>query len=116
MGTFLRPEFLNRIDDIVVFNPINEVMLLSIVSVQLEQLTKLIAKEKDIHLHYSDQLKQYLAQLGYDPAFGVRPLKRAIQKHLLDRLAHAIINGTIKEGDTIIADVKEEQIIFKPQK
>lgn len=94
---FFRPEFLNRIDDIVIFNPISEEVLRSIVDVQLIQYIRLLKSEKDITLHITDKAKDHLGKLGYDPLYGARPLKRAIQKYLLDMFSLEIIEGKIKE-------------------
>lgn len=102
-----RPEFLNRLDDIILFNPVNKEMLTSIVDIQLSQFTKLISEEKDIKLKINNKAKKFLADKGRDPQFWARPLKRAIQRYLLDELALKIIEGKIKNWDNI--EVKEEK-------
>jgi len=111
-----RPEFLNRIDDIIIFNPISTQMLRSIVDMQLTQFGKLLSKEKNITLHYGDDVKDFLAEKWRDPVFGARPLKRAIQRYLVDEIALAIIDGTIHEGDTIMIAIKQEKIEIKKKK
>lgn len=108
-----RPELLNRIDDIIIFNPISTQMLISIVDMQLEQFKNLIKKEKNITLTIDDSVKKFLAEKGRDPVFGARPLKRAIQKYVVDELALAIIDGTIQEGDTISLQEKQGKMEIK---
>ena len=98
---FFRPEFLNRLDEVVVFNPVNHDILTGIISIQLEKFAKHIKQEKDIILRYDHSMIDLLSVKGRDPQFGARPLKRAIQRYIIDHLAMAIIQGTIKEGDTI---------------
>lgn len=105
-----RPELLNRIDDIIIFNPISTQMLISIVDIQLEQFQKLLKKEKNITLTIDNSVKQFLAKKWRDPVFGARPLKRAIQKYLIDELALAIIDGSIQEGDAISLKEKKAKI------
>lgn len=107
-----RPEFLNRLDDIIVFNPVNEAMLTRIVDIQLAQFTQMILKEKNITLQVSDAAKIFLGKRGRDPVFGARPLKRAMQKYLLDALALEIIEGKVKEGDVVKVDVRGEGLVF----
>jgi ATP-dependent Clp protease ATP-binding subunit ClpB len=95
-----RPEFLNRIDEIVVFLPLDKKQLSSIVDIQLRRVSKLLA-EKGYRLEVTESAREYLADVGYDPAFGARPLKRAIQRELQDPLALKILAGEFHEGDTI---------------
>lgn len=90
---FFRPEFLNRLDDIIIFNPISREMLDQIIDIQLSQFKKLLQDEKQIIIEFDPTVKQYLSAVGYDPAFGARPLKRAIQRHLLDEVANALLSG-----------------------
>jgi ATP-dependent Clp protease ATP-binding subunit ClpB len=92
---FFRPEFLNRLDDTIIFNPISSIMLRAIVEIQLANFIKLIKEEKNIKLSLSDKTKDFLAQQGWDPLFGARPLKRTIQRYILDELAMQIIEGKI---------------------
>lgn len=106
-----RPEFLNRIDDIVLFHRIDEKQLRKIVDIQLEQV-KLQLQEKHISLDVSDEVKDFLAREGYNPAFGARPLKRAIQTHLLDPLALDIIDGKVKDGDQLKTTLKKDKVLF----
>ena len=105
----LRPEFVNRIDDIVRFNELTETDLAPIVDIQLEHLRRRL-DEKRIVLEVTDGAKQRLAALGYDPAFGARPLKRVIQKEVADRIAGAILEGHLTDGDTATLDVSGDQL------
>jgi ATP-dependent Clp protease ATP-binding subunit ClpB len=95
-----RPEFLNRIDEIVVFHPLERQHLTEIVGIQLRRLTQLLA-ERGFTLEVSEAAREYLAEVGYDPDYGARPLKRAIQRELQDPLALDILKGKFQEGDVI---------------
>ncbi len=107
-----RPEFINRVDEIVVFKPLSEADITHIVGLQLQGLIHRL-KERDITLKIDDAVKQHLAKEGYDPVYGARPLKRAIQDLLVDELALMIIEGKIKDGDTIEVTIDKNKIIFK---
>ena len=109
---FFRPEFLNRIDEIVVFERLTERHILQIVDVQLKKLRKLLADRK-IGFVITDAAKAYLAQVGYDPAFGARPLKRAIQSELQNPLSLAILEGRYRDGSTITVDVEDDSLVLK---
>ncbi len=104
---FFRPEFLNRIDEIVVFRPLTKEDMRKIVDIQIERVNERLA-EKRIRLEVTDRAKDYLAEVGYDPDFGARPLKRAIQRELLDPLSLKVLAGEIKEGDTVQVDLAED--------
>ncbi len=106
-----RPEFLNRIDEIVVFHPLGKEHLAGIVDIQLRRVSKLLA-EKGYRLEVSEAAREYLAEVGYDPQFGARPLKRAIQRELQDPLALKILAGEFKEGDTIRVERGESGLTF----
>jgi len=108
-----RPEFLNRLDDIIVFNPISEEMLQRIVDIQVEKIQGMLIHEKHIKLSLDDASKAFLAKKGRDPLFGARPLKRAIQRYLLDELAFDIIEGKFKEGAHIQVSVKWDKLQFQ---
>ncbi|HEX6059546.1 MAG TPA: ATP-dependent chaperone ClpB [Gemmatimonadaceae bacterium] len=99
-----RPEFLNRVDDIVVFRPLGQAQLDRIIDLQLERLRKLLAERK-IELEITPEAKRKVAEEGYDPAFGARPLKRAIQRTLQNPLAVGLLEGKFKDGDRIVADI-----------
>jgi len=108
---FFRPEFLNRIDDIVIFHRLGEDQLESIVNIQLEGLKARLA-DKKIKLEMSKGALTYLAERGYDPVYGARPLKRLIQHDLVDRMALMLLDGHIKEGQTVHVDVKNGELII----
>ena len=108
-----RPEFLNRIDEIVVFKPLTRAQLAEIVQIQLDAVAKRLA-ERQITLEATPAAKEWLGNRGYDPAFGARPLKRLIQKEVLDSLARKVIAGEIKEGETVVIDTKDGALVFKP--
>jgi len=114
LGTRFRPEFLNRIDDIIVFRPLGKEELRKIVKIQLERLNRIL-KEQNITLVPSESAMDLLAKTGYDPAFGARPLKRVIQKHVQNELANAIINGRIHQGQTVLLDTDGKNFVMKPE-
>ncbi|MCZ7609532.1 MAG: ATP-dependent chaperone ClpB [Ignavibacterium sp.] len=102
----IRPEFLNRIDEIVLFKPLLKSEIRKIVDIQLERVQKML-KEKEMILKVSDDAKDWLAQLGYDVTYGARPLKRVIQKYLINPLSQELLAGNFVNGDTIKVDVAE---------
>ncbi len=106
-----RPEFLNRIDEIIVFHSLSRQDLVKIVDIQLEYLRKLLAQRK-IDLQLTPAAANFLAEVGFDPAYGARPLKRAIQRYLQDPLAMAILKGEFVDGDTILADANNGELTF----
>ena len=105
LDRFFKPEFLNRLDEIIVFHALSREHIISIVDLQLANLRRLLA-ERDITLELSLAAKTLLADLGWDPVYGARPLKRAMQKHLADQLAQALLEGRVNDGDSISADVE----------
>jgi ATP-dependent Clp protease ATP-binding subunit ClpB len=107
-----RPEFLNRVDEIIIFDRLTDEDLKKIVDIQLARLTKRLAQQ-NITLKLTDSAKTVIAREGYDPVYGARPLKRAIQRYLLDPLSINILEGKFGEGQTIIADAKDGRIEFK---
>jgi len=109
-----RPEFLNRVDDIIVFNPLDVQHIKEIVDVQMRLVDVRLA-ERNVTLELSDAAKEMIAEQGFDPAFGARPLKRAIQTEILDPLAMKLLDGSVKEGDHILADVSGGEIVFEAQ-
>ncbi len=106
-----RPEFLNRIDEIVIFHPLTRQHLAEIVAIQLRLVTARLA-ERGFTLEVSEAAREYLAEVGYDPDFGARPLKRAIQRELQDPLALAILSGEFREGDIVQVDRGPEGLTF----
>ncbi|QQO09275.1 ATP-dependent chaperone ClpB [Breznakiella homolactica] len=107
-----RPEFLNRIDETVIFNRLGKNEIGKIVDIQLKHLAERLADRK-IKLKVTDEAKKFLAERGYDPLFGARPLKRTIQSELENPLAKMIISGKIKDGDSVVADKGDDAISFK---
>jgi ATP-dependent Clp protease ATP-binding subunit ClpB len=107
LHSHFRPEFLNRIDDVVIFDPLSKPDLRGIVDIQLKGLGKLLA-DKRVTIDVTDRAKDHLVELGYEPAFGARPLKRVILKNLQDPLAEAILRGGYGAGDTVVVDVTPE--------
>ncbi|QPK83066.1 ATP-dependent chaperone ClpB [Corynebacterium qintianiae] len=101
-----KPEFINRLDDVVVFEPLSSEQLVGIVDIQLEQLAERLASRR-LTLTVSDAAKAWLAERGYDPAYGARPLRRLIQQAIGDRLAKELLAGYIRDGDTVAVDVAE---------
>ena len=110
-----RPEFLNRIDDIVIFDRIHKETLHTIVDVQLSRVARQIKDSRDITLRFGKSTRDMLAEDGYDPAFGARPLKRLIQKRILDPLALELIDGRVHDGDTIDVAAKDGTAVFTKQ-
>jgi ATP-dependent Clp protease ATP-binding subunit ClpB len=106
-----RPEFLNRVDEIIIFDRLSDQDLKKIVEIQLRRLTKRLEAQK-IRLELSDTARELIAKEGYDPVYGARPLKRAIQKEILDPLSLQILEGKFHEGQTIQADVRDGKLIF----
>jgi ATP-dependent Clp protease ATP-binding subunit ClpB len=111
-----RPEFLNRIDDIILFKPLGKDQIDTIVDLQMQHVTKLLA-ERQIGLHLTAAAKALLFREGYDPAYGARPMKRAIQKLIQDPLALRILDGEVHNGDEVLvdADQKTSEMVFKKE-
>ena len=106
-----RPEFLNRVDEIIIFNPLTPKDIEQIVEIQLSVLRKRL-ENKDIKIELNDDVKKYLVQEGFSPEFGARELKRVIQRLILDPLAHAIVSGEINAGDTVKLTLSNNKIVF----
>jgi ATP-dependent Clp protease ATP-binding subunit ClpB len=111
MREHFRPEFLNRIDEIVVFEPLTRDQLAEIVDLQLERLRARLA-DRTIELEMTDAAKETLADAGWDPAYGARPLKRAIQRLVENPLALRLLEGDFADGDTIRVDAQNGDIVF----
>jgi ATP-dependent Clp protease ATP-binding subunit ClpB len=107
-----RPEFLNRIDDIIIFHSLNKSQLREIVKIQTQRLEKRL-EERKMSLKLSDDALDFLADVGYDPTYGARPLKRAIQREIETQIAKSILRGDFVDGDTIFVDVENERLAFK---
>ena len=113
--SYFRPEFLNRIDEIVVFHPLTKEQILQIVDLQIAQLRKRLQEQKmDIEL--TDAAKELLAEEGFDPVMGARPLRRAIQKNIENKVSELILMGELKEGYKVVVDAKDGQFEFKVEK
>lgn len=110
-GTYFRPEFINRIDDAVVFHPLGQEQIHQIAKVQIERLAKRLS-DKDISLKLTDAAYDYLAEVGYDPVYGARPLKRAIQQHLENPLAQDILSGKFVSSEKIKVDCVDNRLVF----
>jgi ATP-dependent Clp protease ATP-binding subunit ClpB len=107
-----RPEFLNRIDEIIFFEPLGESQLSQIVRIQLMRFDRLLMAERQISLVLTDRAVARVAEAGYDPVYGARPLKRALQKLVIDPLALHLLAGEYQAGDHIVADAAGDKIIF----
>ncbi len=107
-----RPEFLNRIDETIIFDRLQREELTTIVDLQLERVRKRLAKQ-GLALALTEAAKEYIGNQGYDPVYGARPLKRAIQHHLLDHLSLEILDGKFKDGDVITADYRDGSMTFE---
>jgi ATP-dependent Clp protease ATP-binding subunit ClpB len=107
-----RPEFLNRVDDSVVFRPLEKDQIQGVAKIQLQTLEKRL-EEMELKLTLTDRAIEFLVEVGYDPVFGARPLKRAIQRHVEDPLAKQILSGDVKRGTEIVADYAEDGLVFK---
>ena len=111
----VRPEFLNRIDETIMFNPLNKDAISKIVKIHLEKVAELLV-EKDISITATDYAIEYLSEKGYEPQFGARPIKRVIQKEILNALSRKLISGEIKNGENILVDSFENTIVFRNEK
>ena len=112
MKQHFKPEFVNRIDDIVIFHSLKQEQILQIVDIQLARLQKLLSERK-LTLTLTDGAKKFLARHGWDPQYGARPLKRAIQKYIQDPLSSALLEAKYPEGTALVGDVKGDEIVFK---
>ncbi|WP_282161801.1 ATP-dependent chaperone ClpB [Ulvibacterium marinum] len=110
----IRPEFLNRIDDIIMFTPLNMENIVEIVRLQLNYLKKMIAKQH-ITIDATDEAVAYLAQKGYDPQYGARPIKRVIQKEVLNNLSKELLSGRIKADSVVLIDSFDDSLVFRNQ-
>jgi len=109
---YFRPEFLNRIDEIIVFKPLTMKELLQIIDLLIANINKRLA-EKNISIELSEEAKKHLVKLGYEPAYGARPLKRTLQRYLENPLAEKIIKGEIKEGDRVRVEYENGNLVFE---
>jgi ATP-dependent Clp protease ATP-binding subunit ClpB len=116
MRQHFRPEFLNRVDEIIVFHSLSEEHLKQIVDIQLERLQARLA-DRHINLELTDGARLHLVRTGYDPTYGARPLKRAIQKKIETPLGRLILKGAVRDGQTILVNLDEQrgELTFTPQ-
>ncbi len=106
-----RPEFLNRVDEIVVFHPLGRDHIKEIIGIQLRNLMKRL-EERKIQVTLTDGARDQLVDEGYDPVYGARPLKRTLQRRLLDPLAMRVLEGEFRDGDQIVVDAGKEGLTF----
>jgi ATP-dependent Clp protease ATP-binding subunit ClpB len=109
------PEFLNRIDDVVIFHRLTKQDLGKIVEIQTDRLAGRV-RERGIEIELTDKARELLGNLGFDPTYGARPLKRVIQKQLVDKLALRLLEGEFAEGDTVEVDAADGELVFKKAK
>jgi ATP-dependent Clp protease ATP-binding subunit ClpB len=108
----IRPEFLNRIDDIIMFTPLNEEEIRQIVSLQLDNVKKMLS-QNGVALSFTDAALDFITEKGYDPQFGARPVKRVIQRYVLNELSKALLAGKIDKNHAISIDSDHNELIFK---
>ena len=108
----IRPEFLNRVDEIILFQPLLKNEIKGIVNIQLNNLKKLLA-QSGIQLEFSDYALDFLAEQGFDPQFGARPLKRLIQKEIVNQLSRRILAGEIDKSQPVLVDVFDNTVVFR---
>ncbi|WP_292656243.1 AAA family ATPase [Nitratifractor sp.] len=114
LKNYFRPEFINRLDDLIIFNPLGEEQIVQIVDVLFRTIQKKL-EERDITVKLTDAAKTLVAKAGFDPVYGARPLKRALAEIVEDQLAEMILEGQVKEGDTVIFDAQGDQIVTRVQ-
>ena len=108
----LRPEFLNRIDETIMFTPLDREDVHHIVELQFNSVAKML-QENDIHLTATSEAIDWLAQLGFDPQFGARPIKRVIQKRVLNELSKQILAGKVQKSANIVLDLFNNEFVFR---
>jgi len=108
----LRPEFINRIDEIITFRTLTSEAIESIVRIQLDRVIKKI-ETKEITLEVSDQAVEAIAKIGFDPDFGARPIKRVIQRKVVNELSRRLLSGEITTGDAILIDAFDENVVLR---
>ena len=108
----IRPEYLNRIDETIIFTPLNKRYVKQIVQLQLDQLKDML-QDKGIKMHITEEAKTHLVEAGYDPHFGARPVKRVIQKQVLNELSKALLAGTLDTSLTVVMDIFDGKIVFR---
>ncbi|MDI6890817.1 MAG: ATP-dependent chaperone ClpB [Thermodesulfovibrionales bacterium] len=114
LKTFFRPEFLNRVDEVIIFDPLTRELLKQIVDIQVNRMKKYI-KEKNIDIRLTDRAKEYFAEIGFDPVYGARPLRRVLQREILNPLSMKILDGTFREGDMVEVDFEDDKVVFRKE-
>lgn len=109
---FFKPEFINRVDETIIFHALSKELLMKIVDIQIGRMKRYL-KDKHVDIVLTDRIKAYLAEIGYDSLYGARPLKRAIQKEILNPLATQLLDGSFRTGDTIEADLENNAVVFR---
>lgn len=112
LRAFFKPEFLNRVDEIIIFNPLSRGLLKEIVDIQINRMRRYLL-EKGIDIVLTDKAKERIAELGYDPVYGARPLKRVIQREILNPLALRLLDKTFNEGDIVEVDLEDKTFVFR---
>ncbi|MCK5504271.1 MAG: AAA family ATPase, partial [Thermodesulfovibrionia bacterium] len=115
LKSFFKPEFLNRVDETIIFHALDRDLLVRIVDIQISQMKRYL-KDRHVDLVLTDGTKAFLAETGYDSLYGARPLKRAIQKEILNPLAAKLLEGVFKTGDVIEADMEKNTVVFRKKR
>lgn len=111
----IRPEFLNRIDEVIMFRPLMKSEIRGIIDIQLGQLKEMLL-ENSIHIDFTEYALEYLSEQGYDPQFGARPLKRLIQKMIVNPLSKKILSGDVDKSKPVLVDVFDGTVVFRSEK
>jgi ATP-dependent Clp protease ATP-binding subunit ClpC len=106
------PEFLNRIDDVVIFSPLSHKNIMSIVDIEIDKVNETLA-DKDMRLELTDEVREWLAKEGYEPAYGARPLRRVIQRHIEDTLSEEVLHGKFKDGGVVLVKLAGDELVFE---
>ena len=109
----IRPEFLNRIDEVIMFQPLMRKEIKGIIRIQLDNLKKLVEQNSGLRLEFSDYALDFLAENGYNPQFGARPLKRLLQKEVVNQLSKKILGGELDKNKTVLVDVFDGVVVFR---
>ena len=107
----IRPEFLNRIDEIIMFQPLTQSQIRDIVRIQMRSVAKML-EQNEITISVTDEAVNRLAEVGYDPAMGARPVKRVIQREILNEMSRQLLQGKIHSNESIIIDVIDDHFVF----
>jgi len=108
-----RPEFLNRVDEIVLFKPLTVEQIKQVIELLVDRIRERL-KDRKITLHLTDKAKELIAKEAYDPIYGARPLRRYLQTHIETAIAKMIIKGDLKDGDSVVIDVQNNELVFRP--